>query len=91
MRLAAAARVVPSQIRAIGNLADQYPGTLRLFVGEDTLPTPDFIKNAAKRAIDRDLTYYTPNACYPALREAIAQQVLSFCTGSRSIPRTMSW
>lgn len=75
MRLAAAAAISPSRIRAIASLADEHPGTLRLFYGEDTLPTPDFIKLAAKRALDGDLTYYTPNAGYPILRRAIADQV----------------
>ncbi|MFO0951804.1 MAG: aminotransferase class I/II-fold pyridoxal phosphate-dependent enzyme [Isosphaeraceae bacterium] len=73
MRLAPASTIEPSRIRSIAVLADEHPGTLRLFYGEDTLPTPDFIKAAAHRAIDANLTYYTPNAGYPALREAIAQ------------------
>ena len=76
MRHAPAASVEPSRIRAIAVLADEHPGTLRLFYGEDTLPTPAFIKDAAHRALDADLTYYTPNAGYPALRAAIAGQVL---------------
>ncbi|QDV33395.1 pyridoxal phosphate-dependent aminotransferase [Tautonia plasticadhaerens] len=75
MRLAPAASIAPSLIRAIAALADRHPGTLRLFYGEDTLPTPDFIKEAAKRALDADRTYYTPNPGYPELREAIASQV----------------
>ena len=75
MKFAPAAFVVPSRIRAIAELADQHPGTLRLFYGEDSLPTPPFIKAAAHRAIDENLTFYTPNAGYPALREAIAGQV----------------
>ena len=70
-----AAYIVPSRIRAIAAIADQHPGTLRLFYGEDSLPTPDFIKEAARRAIDANLTFYTPNAGYPALREAIAGQI----------------
>ncbi|RUL87664.1 pyridoxal phosphate-dependent aminotransferase [Tautonia sociabilis] len=75
MRLAPAASIAPSRIRAIAALADQHPGTLRLFYGEDTLPTPDFIKNAAKAALDADRTYYTPNPGYPELRLEIARQV----------------
>jgi aspartate/methionine/tyrosine aminotransferase len=76
MKFAPAAFVVPSRIRAIAVLADQHPGTLRLFYGEDSLPTPDFIKEAAHRAINDNLTFYTPNAGYPALRQAIAERVL---------------
>jgi aspartate aminotransferase len=74
VKYAPAASVPPSRIREIGALVDEYPGTLRLLYGEDTLPTPEFIKEAAKRALDANCTYYTPNAGYPALREAIAAQ-----------------
>jgi aspartate aminotransferase len=70
-----AASIPPSQIRAIAALADAHPGTLRLFYGEDTLPTPDFIKAAGRRAIAENFTFYTPNAGYPALRRAIAEGV----------------
>jgi aspartate/methionine/tyrosine aminotransferase len=75
MHLSPAAAIQQSKIRAIGALADQVPGTLRLFYGEDTLPTPDFINEAAKRALDRGCTFYTPNAGYPALREAIVARL----------------
>ena len=75
MKFAPAAFVVPSRIRSIADLAEHHPGTLRLFYGEDSLPTPGFIKDAAHRAIDDNLTFYTPNAGYPALRRAIAGQV----------------
>ncbi len=75
MRLAPASAIVPSRIRAIARLADETPDTLRLFFGEDTLPTPEFIKHAAKRGLDADLTYYTPNAGYPGFRGVIARQI----------------
>ncbi len=75
MRFAPAASVAPSQIRAIADFAEDYPGTLRLFYGEDTLPTPDFIKDAGRRGIAENLTYYAPNAGYPELRRTIAEQV----------------
>jgi aspartate aminotransferase len=75
VRFAPATSVAPSKIRAIAALADEYPGTLRLFYGEDTLPTPDFVKEAGRRAIAENFTYYTPNAGYPELRRAIAGQV----------------
>src|SRR5262249_7138087 len=75
VRLAPASAIAPSQIRSIAAMADQAPGTLRLFYGEDTLPTPEFVKTAAKRALDANLTYYTPNAGHPGLRTAIAAQV----------------
>jgi aspartate aminotransferase len=75
LRVAPAASVKPSMIRSIADFAEKYPGTLRLFYGEDTLPTPDFIKAAGRRAIAENFTYYTPNAGYPALRQAIADEV----------------
>jgi len=75
VRLAPASGIAPSRIRAIAATADAHPGTLRLFFGEDSLPTPDFIKDAAHRALDTNLTFYTPNAGYPTLRRAIADQV----------------
>lgn len=75
MRLSAAAAVAPSRIRQIAALADEHEGTLRLFYGEDTQPTPDFVKQAAKAALDGDRTYYTPNPGYPSLRAAIARKV----------------
>ena len=76
MQLAPAASVAPSQIRAIAALAEEQPGTLRLFYGEDSLPTPDFIKEAGCRAINAGQTFYTPNAGTMPLRQAIAAQTL---------------
>ncbi len=73
--LAPASRIPPSRIRQIAHLADGVPGTLRLFYGEDSLPTPEFLRDAAKRALDEGLTYYTPNPGYPSLRQEIARQV----------------
>jgi aspartate aminotransferase len=75
VKFSQAAFVVPSRIRSIADLAEHHPGTLRLFYGEDSLPTPGFIKDAAHRAIDDNRTFYTPNAGYPELRRAIADQV----------------
>jgi aspartate/methionine/tyrosine aminotransferase len=76
VRFSSAASVAPSQIRAIATLADNHPGTLRLFVGEDTRPTPDFIKQAAREAIEQNRTYYTPNAGYLEVRQALARHLL---------------
>lgn len=72
-RPAPATSIEPSRIRALASLAEQYPGTLRLFYGEDTAPTPDFIREAAREALDGPNTYYTPNSGYPELRQAIAE------------------
>ena len=45
---------------------------LDLSAGEPDFPTPDHIKEAAKRAIDDNWTRYTPVPGLPPLREAIA-------------------
>lgn len=47
-------------------------GVLRLYFGESNLPTPDYIKQAAYRAIADGFTFYTENAGLPSLRRAIA-------------------
>ena len=77
MRVSPSTAIPASQIRLIADLADRHPGTLRLFYGEDTLPTPEFLKDAARRALEENRTFYTPNAGYPTLREAIAAQILA--------------
>lgn len=43
--------------------------------GEPDMDTPDFIKEAAKKALDDGQTKYTPSAGIPALREAIAEKL----------------
>jgi len=48
-------------------------GVLRLYFGESNLPTPDYIKDAATRAIREGHTFYTENAGLPSLRRAIAE------------------
>lgn len=42
--------------------------------GEPDFDTPDFVKEAAKKAIDEGFTKYTPSAGIPELREAIADK-----------------
>ncbi|KPK70020.1 aminotransferase class I and II [candidate division TA06 bacterium SM23_40] len=46
-----------------------------LSVGEPDFPTPENIKEAAKRAIDKNITKYTPNDGIPALKEAIRKKL----------------
>ncbi len=48
-------------------------GVLRLYFGESDMPTPDFIKQAATRALADGYTYYTENAGMPSLRRALAE------------------
>src|SRR5436305_14000187 len=42
--------------------------------GEPDFDTPAFIKEAAKAALDKGQTKYTPTPCLPELRAAIAQK-----------------
>jgi aspartate aminotransferase len=44
---------------------------ISLTVGEPDFDTPDFIRQAAKEAIDKGLTHYPPVDGYPALKQAI--------------------
>lgn len=47
-------------------------GVLRLYFGESNLPTPDYIKQAAIRAMHDGYTFYTENAGLPSTRRALA-------------------
>jgi aspartate aminotransferase len=42
--------------------------------GEPDFDTPAFIKDAAKAALEKGQTKYTPSPCYPELRQAIAEK-----------------
>lgn len=55
-------------------LAQQGIDIINLSLGEPDFNTPDFIKDAAKQAIDENFTYYTPVAGYLDLRQAISQK-----------------
>jgi aspartate/methionine/tyrosine aminotransferase len=72
-RLATSAENVPhSRIRELAEMAMSMDGVLRLYFGESNLPTPEFIKRAAVRAMAEGYTFYTENAGLPSLRRAIA-------------------
>jgi aspartate/methionine/tyrosine aminotransferase len=66
-------RVPRSRIRELAEIAMRMDGVLRLYFGESNLPTPDFIKQAAARAMAEGFTFYTHNAGLPSLRSAIAE------------------
>jgi aspartate/methionine/tyrosine aminotransferase len=73
-RIAPGARDVPySRIRELAEIAMTMDGVLRLYFGESNLPTPDFIKDAAARAMDQGFTFYTSNAGLPSTRQALAE------------------
>ena len=56
-------------------LAAQGVDVISLSLGETDFFTPDFVKDAAKKAIDENYSYYTPVAGYPDLRKAIAAKL----------------
>ena len=63
-----------SRIRELAELAMSMDGVLRLYFGESNLPTPQFIKDAAAKALADGYTYYSENAGLPSLRSALAAQ-----------------
>ena len=48
---------------------------INLSLGEPDFPTPDHIKAAAKRAIDENITTYSPVAGYASLKQAIVEKL----------------
>jgi aspartate/methionine/tyrosine aminotransferase len=66
------AQVPRSRIRELAEIAMSMDGVLRLYFGESNLPTPDYIKQAAIRAMNEGFTFYTENAGLPSTRRAIA-------------------
>jgi aspartate/methionine/tyrosine aminotransferase len=66
--------VARSRIRELADIAMSMQGVYRLYFGESNLPTPDYIKDAAIRALREGYTYYTENAGLPSLRRAIADK-----------------
>jgi aspartate/methionine/tyrosine aminotransferase len=65
-------QVPHSRIRELAETAMSMDGVLRLYFGESNLPTPDYIKRAAVKAIADGYTFYTENAGLPSLRCALA-------------------
>jgi aspartate aminotransferase len=55
-------------------LAAQGHKVISLSVGEPDFPTPQYIKDAAKKALDDGYTTYSPVPGYPELRKAIAEK-----------------
>ncbi|MES2796833.1 MAG: pyridoxal phosphate-dependent aminotransferase [Bacteroidota bacterium] len=48
---------------------------INLSIGEPDFPTPDHIKEAAKKAIDDNFSFYAPVPGFPELRTAIAEKL----------------
>ncbi len=49
---------------------------INLSVGEPDFHTPDFVKDAAKKAIDDNISFYSPVPGFPDLLEAISKKLL---------------
>src|SRR3982751_4934757 len=57
------------ELRAEGATVYQFEG------GEPFMPTPELVKDAAKRALDQNRTCYAPSSGIPELREAITEKL----------------
>jgi aspartate aminotransferase len=57
-------------------LASKGVDVINLSFGEPDFPTPEHIREAAKKAIDEGYTFYTPVAGYPDLKKAICDKFL---------------
>jgi|LauGreDrversion4_2_1035121.scaffolds.fasta_scaffold92188_3 aspartate/methionine/tyrosine aminotransferase len=71
----AIAALSASRIREVANAAMGLPDVLAFWFGEPDRPTPGFISDAAKRALDQGRTFYSPNLGLPELRSALADYV----------------
>ena len=71
--LAASATLAMSQ--RSNELRAQGVDVINLSVGEPDFNTPEFIKDAAKLAIDRNFTFYSPVPGYLSLRQAICSNI----------------
>ncbi len=59
----------------LGNeLKEKGVNVINMSLGEPDFATPDFVKIAAKEAIDKNFSYYTPVPGYKDLQEAIAKK-----------------
>ncbi len=69
----------PSQTLAMSQKSNELKAqgidVINLSVGEPDFNTPDHIKEAAKKAVDDNFTFYTPVPGYMSLRKAIAAKL----------------
>ncbi len=70
---AAVQSLVASRIREVANAGMGRADVLPFWFGEPDEVTPDFIREAAKSALDAGDTFYTHNLGLPELREALAR------------------
>jgi len=71
--VASSALQVPrSRIRELADIAMKMDNVLKLYFGESNIPTPEYIKRAATKALEEGYTFYTENAGLPGLRQDLA-------------------
>jgi len=68
----ALAEIPGSLIREVSEVGRYMQDVIPLWFGEPDTVTPDFVREAAKAALDDGKTFYAPNPGIPPLREAIA-------------------
>jgi aspartate/methionine/tyrosine aminotransferase len=64
-----------SGIRVMFALANEIPEVMNLGIGQPDFDTPEFIREAAKKALDEGYTRYPPAKGFVDLREAIAEKL----------------
>ncbi|WP_301196984.1 pyridoxal phosphate-dependent aminotransferase [uncultured Muribaculum sp.] len=71
--------LAPSQTLAMSQKSNELKAqgvdVINLSVGEPDFNTPEHIKEAAKRAVDENYTFYTPVPGYMTLRKAISEKL----------------
>ena len=70
----------PSATLAMSQLSNELKAkgidVINMSVGEPDFNTPEFIKQAAKQAVDDNFSHYSPVAGYASLRRAVADKLL---------------
>jgi aminotransferase len=64
-----------SGIRVMFALASEIPDVINLGIGQPDFDTPEFIRDAAKKALDDGFTRYPPAKGFLDVREVIAQKL----------------
>ena len=78
-----------SGIREVANEAIRTPGAIRLDVGQPNFPTPQHVKDAGKRAIDDNMTFYTHTQGLLSLREKLVGK-LARVNGIKATPEAVA-
>lgn len=73
------ASLSPSETLAMSQKSNELKAqgidVINMSVGEPDFYTPDHIKEAAKKAVDDNFSFYSPVPGYPALRKAIVEKL----------------